>query len=89
MENDLNFLRRNKLMDYSLLLIKVKNEEKKENPLKRMPALVYVKQKNGINQLQMKQIDESKILRKATMIQKKSQTPSNLESHSVVSLRKT
>ena len=47
MEKDMAFLRRNKLMDYSLLLVKIKSQKDHQNPLKRMPALIYVKQKNG------------------------------------------
>ena len=53
--NDTLFLRRNRLMDYSLLFIKSRNPQHQPEhpPFQRMPALVYVKQKDGNNRLQL------------------------------------
>lgn len=51
-ERDARFLSNNNLMDYSLLFIKAKNPKMRaETKLRKMPALVYVKQKDGVNQL--------------------------------------
>lgn len=38
-------------MDYSLLFIKVKITESTGSEMKKMPAMVYFKQKNGENSL--------------------------------------
>lgn len=56
-ESDARFIAENNLMDYSLLLIKIKVENKVERKvssnivrrdgLLRMPALIYVKSKEG------------------------------------------
>ena len=60
-ENDLTFLRSNGLMDYSLLFIKARNPQHKENKLKRMPALIYVKREDGNNQLILKEFNEDSL----------------------------
>ena len=46
-EKDAKFLGQNNLMDYSLLFIKAKNPKTSEPTIRRMPALVYVKSKDG------------------------------------------
>lgn len=38
-------------MDYSLLYVKAKHHKKNETPLKKMPALIYIKNKDGNNRL--------------------------------------
>ncbi|CDW82893.1 1-phosphatidylinositol-4-phosphate 5-kinase [Stylonychia lemnae] len=62
LEKDSLFLSQNNLMDYSLLFIKAKNvDAKKSSEMQKMPAIVYVKQKNGENQLQLRETDELEI----------------------------
>jgi len=56
-------------MDYSLLLIKARNpdfnkssnDSKEEPKLQRMPALVYVKSKQGGNMLVLRETDKLNI----------------------------
>ncbi|CDW79635.1 phosphatidylinositol phosphate kinase pipk5 [Stylonychia lemnae] len=67
-QEDLSFLRNNRLMDYSLLLIKVKNTKQPNDKIKRMPALIYIKQKNGNNRLQLRQLDDIQMGRISSMI---------------------
>eukprot|EP00347_Sterkiella_histriomuscorum_P022007 403332010 len=85
MEKDLAFLRVNKLMDYSLLLIKVKIPKINDPHIKRMPAIIYVKQKDGNNRLQLKQIDDRAIVKQKTKKQAQiSFTPSNLNHNTMI-----
>lgn len=41
-----------------MLFIKANNINNQENNIQRMPAMVYVKQKDGTNQLQLREIDD-------------------------------
>jgi hypothetical protein len=66
---DAQFLAENNLMDYSLLLIKARNpdfnkssnDSKEEHKLLRMPAIVYVRQKQGPNMLVLRETDNLNI----------------------------
>ena len=48
-------------MDYSLLYIKVKNVEQNGSEMRKMPAMVYFKQKNGENALQLLETEQVEI----------------------------
>ena len=58
-ERDAKFLARNNLMDYSLLFIKAKNPKKAKQRVAIMPALVFVRSKDGSNQLQLRALQEA------------------------------
>ena len=59
-KKDTKFLQENNLMDYSMLFIKVKMTKKcNDTGLKRMPALVYIRSKDGNNELQLREIDDA------------------------------
>ena len=53
---DSQFLAENKLMDYSLLFIKVAQKQAAHS-LRRMPAMVYVQNDDGFSMLALREVD--------------------------------
>jgi hypothetical protein len=70
----------NKLMDYSMLFIKVKKAEV-NHPLKRMPALIYTKDDAGEMVLTLREIDTEE----DKPFKNKSKTPSVATSEALYS----